>query len=322
LQLVLNRIRQWPGAHLLPLAVLLAVLLPTTGCFSHTRVVQATRLPPVVMNATVEELVSKLNTQFNDIQSLTTIVEVVASVGGGGTGKVTEYRPFHGAIVIQKPRDLRVILQVPVFYSIGMDMVSDGRNFKLVIPIKSEARIGKDEVIKPSPKPLENLRPGIFFDSMLIQSLQPGEYVSLTESSRVIQPETRKHDAIEEPDYDLTIFRIKQGNILQTVRIVHFNRTTLLPYQQDIYDDHGRLATSATYDSYQKFGDIDFPTQININRPIDEYAIKITVSKATPNQKMEPDQFELCIPAGYKVQNMDDPGSPPTIAPSSPCGQQ
>jgi outer membrane lipoprotein-sorting protein len=298
------------------------MLLANTGCLSHTRVLQATHRPSVVMDATIDDLIGKLNSQYEAIKSLTTTVEVVATVGGEGTGKITEYRPFHGYVVIQKPRELRVILQVPVLGSVGMDMVSDGNNFKMVIPIESRAMVGKDEVVIPMPKPLYNLRPGVFFDAMLIQAIKPDEFATLTESSRIIQPETRKHDAVEEPDYDLAILKRKKANILQTVRVVHFNRSTLLPYQQDIYDDRGRLSTTATYDGYQKFADIQFPTQININRPVDEYALKITITKVTPNQEMGSDEFQLCIPAGYKVQNMDDPNAPSTIAPSSPCETQ
>jgi outer membrane lipoprotein-sorting protein len=285
----------------------------------------------MVMNATTGQLIEKLNAQFDAIQSLTTTVEVVASVGGGDTGKITEYHPFHGFVIIQKPRNLRVILQVPLLGSEGMDMVSDGKNFKLDIPLEKQAKIGKDEVVKPSEKPLENLRPGIFFDSMLIQSLQPGESAALTESSRILEMDVHKHEAFEEPDYDLTILRNKSGNIDDVQRVVHFNRVTLLPYRQDIYDERGRLTTSVTYDGYQKFtytdkdekpGEIQFPTAINIDRPLDQYSLKITITKVTPNQTMEPDEFELCIPAGFKVQNMDDPGSPPTIAPSDSCEPQ
>ncbi|MDP9038908.1 MAG: hypothetical protein M3O02_06475 [Acidobacteriota bacterium] len=307
------------------------LVLPTTGCLSHTRAVQSVKRPPVVMDATAADLVRRLNAQLDAIETLTTTVDVVASVGGGATGQVKEYRPFHGYIVIQKPRDLRVLLQVPVLLSRGMEMVSNGSSFKMVVPLQSQAMVGKDEVVKASPKPLDNLRPGIFLDSMLIRGLQPDELVSLTESSRTIQPETRKQEAVEEPDYDLTMFRKDAGNMLATVRVVHFNRITLLPYKQDSYDAKGRLATSASYNGWQRFaytgadgksGEIEFPTVIDIDRPVDQYSLKISISKVTANQKLDPDQFELCIPAGYKVRNMDDPEAAPFTAPSAPCGTQ
>lgn len=336
MQSVLNGFGQRPLRPRRPWARLLAVaapllLLPVTGCLSHTRVVQAVKRPPVVMDAKPSDLVGKLNAEFDAIQTLTTTVDVVATVGGGATGQVKEYRPFHGYIVIEKPRNLRVLLQVPVLLSRGMEMVSDGSSFKMVIPIESQAMIGKDQVVKASTKPLENLRPGIFFDSMLIRGLQPDELVSLTESTRTVMSGTHKQELTEQPDYDLTMFRKTDGNMLQTVRMVHFNRVTLLPYKQDIFEGKGRLATSATYDGWQKFpfigpdgkaGQIDFPTVIDIDRPEDQYSLRITISKVTANQKLDADQFELCIPAGYKVRNMDDPSAPPTIAPSSPCGTQ
>lgn len=336
MQSVLNGIGQrplWPrrpSARLLALAAPL-LLLPTTGCLSHTRAVQAVKRPPVIMDASASDLLGTLNAQFDAIQSLTTTVDVVASVGGGATGQVKEYRPFHGYIVIEKPRNLRVLLQVPVLLSRGMEMVSNGQSFKMVIPLQSQAMIGRDEVVKTSLKPLDNLRPGIFFDSMLIRGLQPDELVSVTESSRTVQAITRKQESIEEPDYDLTMFRKGAGNMLETVRVVHFNRITLLPYKQDIYDAKGRLATSATYDGWQKFAssgadgkasEIRFPTVINIDRPIDQYSLRITISKVTANQKFDSDQFELCVPAGYKVRNMDDPEAAPSIAQSSPCETQ
>jgi outer membrane lipoprotein-sorting protein len=44
---------------------------------------------------------------------------------------------------------------------------------------------------------------------------------------------------------------------------------------------------------------------IDIKRPIDEYALKLQVTKLTLNQQLENDQFELKIPPGVKVQQMD-----------------
>jgi hypothetical protein len=92
---------------------------------------------------------------------------------------------------------------------------------------------------------------------------------------------------------------------LQVERIIHISRVNMLPYQQDIYDDKGvQIVTSATYDKYQDFGVEQFPTVINISRPVDEYALKIEVTKLTLNQKLEDDQFQLQIPAGVSVQKL------------------
>ena len=88
------------------------------------------------------------------------------------------------------------------------------------------------------------------------------------------------------------------------VRLVHISRTSLLPYEQDLFDPAGRVATQVFYENYQKFGDIQFPTQITINRPIDEYSLKIAVVKLIPNDKLDDDQFDLKIPDGVTVQKL------------------
>ncbi len=127
----------------------------------------------------------------------------------------------------------------------------------------------------------------------------------LPKATAILTPDVRKHQVIEEPDYDLAVLRKQAGNILQTVRVIRYSRVTLLPFQQDIYDDKGRIVTTVLYDKYQKFGAIDFPTSIDIRRPYDEYELKIGVTKLTANRPLDNDQFDLEIPAGMTVQHME-----------------
>jgi outer membrane lipoprotein-sorting protein len=146
--------------------------------------------------------------------------------------------------------------------------------------------------------------PQIFLDSMLIRGVGGDELVSLISDTQVMISQNNKH-ATELPDYDLNILRRKgTSNELETLRVIHFNRTTLLPYRQDIYDDQGRLATTTLYDNYKTFGDRQFPTVLTIKRPLEEFEVKMTINKLTVNQKMENDQFEMTIPASVPVQKM------------------
>ncbi len=293
--------------------LLLSASALLSGCYKHTHLVQQTHPPDVVMNATAEELVGKLNENFTAINTLNASVTITASTGGGKAGKVTEYTSFKGYVLMRKPSDLRVILQVPIIGSVGLDMVSDGHNFKLIIPSRNKALVGADEVRTPSKNALENLRPGIFFDSFLIRGANQEEAVALTESERILAPSSPKHDAIEDPDYDLAILRKKPATdatagspeMLETTRVVHFTRVTLLPYRQDIYDARGRVVTTVLYSDYQQYGNISFPTQIDIKRPYDEYELKIAITKLTPNKPLENDQFDLQIPAGMTIKHMD-----------------
>jgi hypothetical protein len=124
----------------------------------------------------------------------------------------------------------------------------------------------------------------------------------------VLAPAHGKKEAIEEPDYDLTILHHKDGetneHVLERVRVIHISRVTLLPYEQDLYDDAGRLVTTISYDKFQKFGGLMYPTSIFLKRPIDEYTLQIDVTKLVVNQPLDDEQFKLTIPEGVPVQKM------------------
>jgi len=274
--------------------------------------------PAVALNATVDQLVQQVNARFDAVQSLNASVAIDVSVGGNATGNVTDYPEFDGYILLRKPTDMRIIMLVPVLHTIAMQMVSDGTNFKLWIKPKNCALEGSEvetEMVAGQQAPAMALCnttsvpstvthwPQIFLDSMLIRGVGGDELVSLTSDTQVLQVDA-KH-AVEQPDYDLNILRPKgTSNELQTLRVIHFNRTTLLPYRQDIYDDQGRLATTTLYDKYKTFGDRQFPTVLTIKRPLEQFQVTMTINKLTVNQKMEDDQFELPIPADVPVQKV------------------
>ena len=70
------------------LAVGLVTLAPAlTGCLTHIRVVPKTRPAEVVMSATLDQLLSQVETRYNEIQSLTATVEIAASEGRRAQGR-------------------------------------------------------------------------------------------------------------------------------------------------------------------------------------------------------------------------------------------
>lgn len=287
-------------------AVILLGLIPAlTGCLTRVRIVPKTRTADVVMNATLDQLLKQVEARFDAVQTITASVEITATTGGGRQGKETEYPSFSGYIFLRKPQDLRVLLRVPLLGSQALDMVSDGRQWKLWIPKRNLAMVGTSEITAPSKNGLENLRPAVFFDSLLVQGLGTDQIVSLTSDTRVVQGERNKKDLIEEPDYDLEILADPRGRTAHTVRVIHISRTNLLPYQQDIYGPDGTVVTRALYSNYQQFGDTPFPMKIEIRRPADQYSLSIAITKLTLNQPLEDDQFELKIPAGVPIKNMN-----------------
>lgn len=286
------------------MALLTLLTLGSSGCLKHTRILERPQQPAVVLSADAHQLIQNLAGRYDAIHSMNATVLIRASVGGTKKGRVTDYTSLRGYILLRQPAMLRVLGLMPVVETRAFDMASDGKNFTLLIPPKSEAITGSGSVTVPASNPLMNLRPAVFYDSLLIHKIRPDELVYVTNNTSVVRDPRTKH-LVQEPDYDLGILR-RQGNSqqLQPVRIIHISRTNLLPYQQDEYDEHGTLVTKTLYSAYQTFDQIPYPTHIVIDRPIDEYKIELTILKLTLNHPLADNQFELKIPPGTKIKRL------------------
>jgi outer membrane lipoprotein-sorting protein len=285
-------------------------LLPLTGCLSvRTRAVNKTVVAPNVQQATLDELLKQMADRYAAVNTLNMSVNITATTGGAHQGQEKDYPGVAGYIFLRKPEDLRVLMLAPFVRSRFLDMVSDGKDFKLLISLPhAHAIVGPEVMTTPSKNGFENLRPNIIRDALQIPPVDKDDYVALTTNFRVLAPAHGHKEAIEEPDYDLTILEHKSGepnpHVLDRVRVIHISRVTLLPYEQDLYDDAGRLVTTINYDKFQKFGDLMYPMSIFLKRPIDEYTLQIDVTKLVLNQPLDDEGFKLVIPEGVPVQKM------------------
>lgn len=275
-----------------------------TGCLSHTRYVPKTRIADVIISTSLDAMAKQLDTRYEAVQTFSAGVEISATTGGGLQGKETQSLSFAGYILMRKPEFLRVLLLVPVVRTQALDMVSDGSNFKLLIPPRKRAIVGSNTITTPSKNGLENLRPDVFFDSMFIRGPEEQQIISMTTDIRVIESGKKKKDLIEEPAYSLQILAKPEGETVRTLRVIHINSTDLLPYQQDIYDVNGQVVTKAHYSNYQYYGNTPFPSNIIIERPRDHYSLTVNITKLTLNGKLDDDQFELKIPEGINVETL------------------
>ncbi len=290
---------------------LLALLVPVlTGCLSHTRSLQKPKLAGTVLNADAVHLVEDVNRRYDEVNSLTATVDFAASVGGAHTGKQTDYTSIHGFIIFRKAEMLRVIGQVPVIRTTAFDLTSDGTTFTLTIPPKSRAVQGSTSVTTKVANPLENLRPQVFLDSIVIRGIAADRIVTLTTSSTsTLEPRTKQ--LIETPLYDLTVLNPGRGSpasglpqVDKASRVIHFSRIDLMPTGQDVYNSEGAPETKVSYGPYHDFNGVSFPSTITIDRPLDEYQITVTVEKVIVNVDLPDKQFEQTVPKGYKVEKI------------------
>jgi outer membrane lipoprotein-sorting protein len=262
----------------------------------------------VLKNATKQDLIGSINAQASKVQSMQATVDIDTAVGGAKKGRVTEYEQIRGFVLARKPEMLRMIGLFPIVRNRAFDMVSDGHDFKLWIPTKNRFVIGRNDVISPNPtQPLENLRPQIIYEALLLHEIGAGETAILENGTETVTDE--KGHKSEQPDYVIDVIR-RHGNDSWLSRKIIFSRTDLRPNRQLIYDEQGTLVTDARYSDYKDYDGLNFPSKIEIKRPEEEYDITLTILKPGLNQPLTDDKFVLEQPAGAQVIHLDHPQSP------------
>jgi hypothetical protein len=207
--------------------------------------------------------------------------------------------------VMQKPNHMRVVGQllgtVRVF-----DMASDGNTFTILIPPKSKAIQGPNTLTKKSDKQFENLRPGFFFDAMMVRGLDPEDYYAEISDTETIEDVAKKHLTLM-PEYVLSITKHAMNGSRRDkpVRVITFHRDDLLPSNQDLYDEQGNLESQVSYLGYKNFNGKQFPTRVTIRRPLEGIQLVLTVDKVSTDVKLPADEFAVKIPPGTQIQHLE-----------------
>jgi hypothetical protein len=292
-----------PGRRIARGALVLPLILSGCGLVPMKRHLPVPKSPARVQTATPEELVEQVNKRWDDFQNLTATVEMQATLLKPQEGLATDYPSVRGWIVMQKPNELRVAgqyLGIRVF-----DMASDGNKFTLVIPSKNKAIQGPNTVTKKSEKQFENMRPGFFFDAMVVRGLDPSDFYAEISDTETIEDAAKKHLYLM-PEYVLSITQHATDGSRRDkpVRVITFHRDDLLPSNQDLYDAKGNLESQVSYSGYKDFGGKQFPTKVVIRRPLEEIQIVLTVLKVNTNLKLPAEEFTVPIPPGTEVQQL------------------
>ena len=288
------------AARSLGIAVL---VLSISGCLVHTRTLNKRQVNTSnLLVADLPQLVERINSEARKIHSFSATVEIATALGGAKKGKVTEIQQIKGYILEKDPDMLHVIGLLPIVRSRAFDMVSDGKTFKLSIPPLNKFIEGPaGDSPQPSANTLENLRPHVFFDSLLLHEIGSNDVAVLEQGTDVVQDVNNKKKSWELPDYIVNVI-VHDGDMWRLQRKITFSRTDLKPHRQMIYDQNGAIATEAVYENFADFQSVNFPSQITINRPKEEYSIQITIEKIEVNKPLSEDQFLLAEPPGAQVK--------------------
>ena len=153
---------------------------------------------------------------------------------------------------------------------------------------------------------MENLRPGFFFDAMMVRGLDPDNYYAAISDTETIEDAAKKHLTLM-PEYVLSITKHATNGSRRDkpVRVITFHRDDLLPSNQDLYDEQGNLESQVTYSAYKDFNGKKFPSRVVIRRPLEGIQLTLTVDKVDTDVKLPADEFAVKIPPGTAIQHLE-----------------
>jgi hypothetical protein len=248
------------------LIVIASALSVTPACFVRKRAV--TTLAPQqsrpLLSATKDELLQRVHEVTDPIQSFVMKADLSPSVLDPSKGTATDYATVGAYILFRKPDEIRILGQDPVIGSTIFDMVSNGREFRVSIPHNKRFIIGNNDAPETSQNKLENLRPVALLTALMIYPPDPK-----TESAAL------ENDA-ERAEYILLIIRRVQDQFVLARNIV-FDRYTLQITRQKTFDVSGNITGDTKYSDWKSYGDASFPSEIEIQRPKENYEVQLSV---------------------------------------------
>ncbi len=274
--------------------ILLTVSAAACGCGGHA-VKTSKQVPvaerPVAQEATEQELLDRYNALAHGVQSINATLELKPTAGSKYTGVIDEYHEVKAFLLASRPYNVRMIGQVPVVGKTVFDMTSDAQNFEVYIPSKNKVLMGSVALERQSSKPIENLRPQHLLDAVLWPEVRKEEIVLMEE----FNDENARY-------YVLTVLR--GGYKSEILRKIWFDRADFRVVRLQSYGPKGTLLSDVRYRNWQPVSAgsaMEYPMQIAIERPHDEYRLDLSISKISLNETLTAEQFRLDPPAGAEI---------------------
>lgn len=283
----------------LVIVYLLACTALVTSCSSLVKYKDETIPQPLtpIAEANFDTLIAQLKL-FTDLDSMRAtrismkFIDVASSERYRGAADAT--------IVLKRPENVRMIIQVPVAKTKLAEMVSDAQRFRVAIYYDKYKRflIGSNKADyskwrekiqgkKEAQSAFVNARPFHFTDALLVRPLQigkPGFTYSLQEElveEPDIRPGAKKGARVVRSFYVVSEIEIndpaKSFGILQ--RRFWFDRNDQLQLKrQQVFGAQGEIVTDVRYSNYLKLNSnsqVLRPSVVEIRRPYDKYSAEL-----------------------------------------------
>jgi hypothetical protein len=275
-----------------------AMFALTAGCAVSRKTVVAPVTPQSALSATKPELIDRYNHQASAVQSVTAAVRMLPTAGSALSGVIEKYHEVSGYILAERPASIRVIGQAPVVAKDIFDMASDGETFHMFIPSKNEFIEGPADLRHAAKRPIENLRPQHLLDALIWPAIPSDAPVLLEEV-----------DDLPAHYYVLTM-ATNGAQGLELQRKVWFDRANLQIARIQIYDSQGAVVSDIQTKNWEPAGATDYPRDIFMDRPADDYRLEMVITQLTLNQTITADRFHLAQPAGTQLVHLGEDARP------------
>ena len=275
--------------------IVFLLLLVSVSCVSISRkrvVPEEQRLLPA-KSATRAELFDTLLERSKEVQTLQGTMTLDLTGGGAKSGVLTEYHQTRGILLVDRPRHLRMKVQAPVVLTTLVDMVSDGRQYRVSIPIKNQFFVGDVNAPGISKTALANLRPQHLLDGLFVD-IRP--YLNNPKIARLLEETVEGRRS-----YYVFSFINASNPEAQLVEKLWIDRTDMNISRKQLFGKDGAIETDVQYSNYKSEGGSSFPQQIVLQRPAEDYTVKMTFMKTTLNEKLTEDAFNLERPEGAEL---------------------
>jgi outer membrane lipoprotein-sorting protein len=271
--------------------------LALSGCLVRLRTkvaVEAHPAPPL-KTASLADLLGLIQKQEEAIRTLDATATIEPSVNTPSKGEIVHYRDVRTFILIRRPAFIRMIGLYPMVENTAFDMSSDGETFRLYIPVKNRFIMGKNRGERRSKSALENLRPEVILDALLLKGPVPGKEQAVLES----------FSEAGSAYYIVHIIRVVPGQLGVLDRNIWFDRRTLEAVRIEMFDDDGEEVTDVLYAGYSPVSGISYPQEILVERPKDLYGLHLSISNLQFNQPVGEEKFLLDQPPGTELVDSD-----------------
>jgi hypothetical protein len=303
----------WPKSILV-----FALALLTLSCIS--RRVDLPPLIPPTREASLSELVDIIN-QRGDISTFISRAELqFITREQAEQGKGRRYRSGQGRLLLARPGHILLTIEAPLLSANIADMASDGDRFQLLIypeeyralifgsnnkSYAAEARKLDSDPELAKAGPLVNIRPQHFTGAFLFESIdeENAHYHEERPLEDDDRPNAEKDQKVIRSYY--VVSDTRRGELAPRWKY-WFDRTrdmTLTRLQQ--FDSKGLLVGDITYSNYlppEPATGVRFPSEITIDRPYEDYALRISLKPDSIqlNREIPPTAFTLEPPPEWK----------------------